>query len=121
MWITGVDYIVIDGLKFTDTDTSNNKITGANCGVPIYLGTIDGAKTNHCTIKNVDISLCGMGVVIIGDFNTVTNSTLTNFKNLKSTPNTGGMTAYEDYGANAITITGSDNEISHNYINGAWA
>lgn len=121
LWFIGVDYMIVDGLKFTDTDTINNKISGANCGVPLYFGAMDIASSNHCAVKNVDISLCGMGVVFIGDFNTVTNSTLVNFKNLKSTPNTGGMTAYEDYGANAITITGSDNEISHNYISGAWA
>lgn len=121
LWFTGVDYIVIDGLRFTDTDTMNNKINGANCGIPIYLGTAEGKTTNHCTVKNVDISLCGMGVVIIGDFNTVTNSIFSNFKNLKSTPNTGRSTAYDDYGANGITITGNDNEISHNYISGAWA
>src|SRR5205085_6445971 len=118
----GVNYIIIDGLHFTDTiDTLNDKKTPANCGVPIYLGSTDDATTNHCIIKNVDISLCGMGVVIIGDSNTVINCNLTNFKNLKSTPNIGGSSAYEDYGANAITITGSDNEISHNFITSAWA
>ncbi|MFT3911843.1 MAG: hypothetical protein QM737_20630 [Ferruginibacter sp.] len=120
-WFVGVDYIVIDGFRFRDADTVNNKITPANCGVPIYLGAVDDATTNHCSIKNIDVSFCGMGVVIVGDFNTVTNSSFTNFKNLKSTPNTGGMTAYEDYGANGITITGNDNEISHNYISSAWA
>lgn len=121
MLFSGVDHIIIDGFDFTDTDTTNDKITAANCGVPIYLGTIGETTTNHCIIRNVNISLCGMGIVIVGDHNTITNSRLTNFKNLKSTPNTGGSTAYEDYGANAITITGNENEISYNYISGAWA
>lgn len=121
MLFSGVDYIVIDGLDFTDNDRRNDKITSANCGIPIYLGTIGEATTNYCNIKNVNISFCGMGLVIVGDHNTLRYSNLTDFKNLKSTPNTGGSSAYEDYGANAITITGNDNEISHNYINGAWA
>lgn len=121
MLFSGVDHIIVDGFDFTDTDTTNNKITAANCGVPIYLGTIGETTTNHCIIRNVNISLCGMGIVIVGDHNTITHSRLTNFKNLKSTPNIGGSTGYEDYGANAITITGNENEISYNYISGAWA
>ena len=121
MWFVGVDYIVIDGLNFTDSDNSNDKKTPANCGVPIFLGSMDDSTTNHCTVKNVDISLCGMGVVIVGDSNTITKCSFVNFKNLKSTPDVGGSSAYEDYGANGVTITGSDNEISYNLITGAWA
>jgi hypothetical protein len=119
---SGVDYIIIDGFNFTELqDTGNDKITPANCGVPIYLGTMDEATTNHCTIRNVDISYCGMGIVIVGNYNKVTHCRMTDFKNLKSTPNTGGASEYDDYGANALTITGDDNEISYNYISGAWA
>jgi hypothetical protein len=121
MLFSGVDYIVVDGLDFTDQDTQNDKINPGNCGIPIYLGTIGEATTNYCTIRNVNISLCGMGIVIVGDHNKILHSKLTNFKNLKSTADIGGSSAYDDYGANAITITGNDNEISYNYISGAWA
>lgn len=118
LWFVAVNYIVVDGLNFTDlVDTTNDKVSVANCGYAIYLGIPDEANTNYCTIKNIDVSLCGMGVAVTGDFNTITNSTLTNFKNLINT-NNGGV---DDYGANAVTIIGSDNTISNNYISGAWA
>jgi hypothetical protein len=109
MYFVQVDYWVVDGLNFTDLNTSNNHVTGANLGVPLYLGSYGDGTCNHWLIKNVDISLCGMGVVIIGDYNTITNCNMSNFKNLKSTPNTGGSSAYEDYGANPFTIIWSNN------------
>ncbi|MFT3911845.1 MAG: T9SS type A sorting domain-containing protein [Ferruginibacter sp.] len=117
-WFVAVNYIVVDGLNFTDlANPTNDKISVANIGYAIYLGIPDEANTNHCTIKNVDISLCGMGIAVTGDFNTIQNSTLTNFKNLINTNNGGD----DDYGANAITILGSDNQILNNYISSAWA
>jgi hypothetical protein len=117
MIVNGVDYYIFDNLNFTDLNTTNDKITPANCGMALYLGAEGEATTNHCTIQNVDISFCGMGIVLIGDFNKVTGCNLTDFKNLKSTA--GGD---DDYGANALTIIhGNDNEISNNYIAGAWS
>lgn len=117
-WFVQVDYIVVDNLNFTDlVSTTNDKVSVANCGYAIYLGIPEEAETNHCTIQNIDISLCGMGVAITGNFNTITNSTLTNFKNLINTNNGGD----DDYGANAVTILGSDNQIINNYISSAWA
>ena len=119
-WFAGVDYWVVDGLNFTDLDVTNNKVTPANLGVPLYLGSNGDATCNHWTIQNVDISLCGMGIVLVGSFNTVKNCNLTNFKNLKSTPST--VSPYEDYGANPFTlIDGNDNEIKNNYVSGGWA
>jgi len=118
MWFVGVNYYVIDGLNYTDlVNTSNDKVTPANCGFGIYLGTYGEATCNYFTIKNIDISLCGMGMAIVGNFNTVTNCLLSNFKNLKNTYD-GGV---DDYGANAFTIMGNDNSLLNNYISGAWA
>lgn len=123
MRFVGVKHYVIDGFNFTDlVYPTNDKIAPANCGVPLYIGASGEASTDYFTIQNVDISLCGMGIVLVGSNNKVIGCNLTNFKNLKSTPNTGGSTAYEDYGANALTIiNGNDNEITGNYISGAWA
>ncbi|MFT3911846.1 MAG: T9SS type A sorting domain-containing protein [Ferruginibacter sp.] len=119
-WFAGVDYWVVDGLNFTDLDVTNNKVTPANCGIPLYLGSDVGC--NHWTVQNVDISLCGMGIVLVGDYNIVQNCNMTNFKNLKSTPNTGGSSAYEDYGANPFTLLdGNYNTIRENYVTGGWA
>ncbi|MFT3911844.1 MAG: T9SS type A sorting domain-containing protein [Ferruginibacter sp.] len=114
-WFAGIDYWVIDGLNFTDLDVTNNKVTPANLGIPLYLGSDVGC--NHWTIQNVDISLCGMGVVLVGDYNLVQNCNMTNFKNLKST--SGG---YEDYGANPFTLLdGNYNTIKNNYVTGGWS
>lgn len=117
MTIVGVDYYIFDNLNFTDLDKTNNKITPANCGMALYLGAEGEGPTNNCTVQNVDVSFCGMGIVLIGNSNKVTGCNLTDFKNLKST--NGGD---DDYGANALTIiSGNDNEIVNNYIAGAWA
>ncbi|MBU3714435.1 MAG: hypothetical protein FGM46_05745, partial [Ferruginibacter sp.] len=122
MRFVGVSNYVIDGFNFTDlVYPTNDKKSPANCGVPLYIGASGETLTNNFIIQNVDISLCGMGIVLVGNNNKVIGCNLTNFKNLKSTPNTGGSTAYEDYGANALTIiNGNDNEITGNYISGAW-
>ncbi|MCX6323055.1 MAG: T9SS type A sorting domain-containing protein [Sphingobacteriales bacterium] len=118
MRFVGVNYYVIDGLNYTDlVNTSNDKVTPANCGFGIYLGSYGEATCNYFAIKNIDISLCGMGMSIVGNFNTVSNCSLTNFKNLKNTYD-GGV---DDYGANAFTIMGNDNTLMNNFISGAWA
>lgn len=117
----GVDYITIDGLKFNDPDNKGNKTNPGYCGVPIYLGAMNEANCNSCIINSVEISNCGMGIVIIGDRNSVRNCLLKDFNNLKSTPRIDEKSSYDDYGANAITITGNFNEVKDNIINGAWA
>lgn len=120
--LVGVNYWIIDGLNFSDLNSSNDHVAGANLGVPIYLGSFGDATTNNCTVKNCDVTLCGMGVVVIGDNNTITNCNMSNFKNLKSTPNVGGNTAFEDYGANPFTLIWANNTtITNNIVSGGWA
>lgn len=118
MQFIGVDYIVVDGFKFTDlVNPVNDKFSPAHCGFALYFGIQEEATSNYCTVKNVDISLMGMGIAIVGDNNTVTNSSLTDFKDLVNTNNGGS----DDYGANAFTLTGNNNNIINNYISGCWA
>ncbi|MEO8768986.1 MAG: T9SS type A sorting domain-containing protein [Ferruginibacter sp.] len=118
IWLMGVNYIVVDGINFTDlVHTTNDKVTPAYCAFALYLGISGEVTTNHCTVKNIDVSLLGMGIAISGDFNTISNSTFTNFKNLISTSGGG-----DDYGANPFSIlSGNDNNISNNYVSGGWA
>ena len=126
----GMDYWIIDGIHFTDTDHSNDHIVPGICGFPIYLGSYNSGpsnpeKCNHWLIQYCDFDYVDMGVVIIGDSNTVTHCSMTNFKNLKSTPWNGiadDPTSYEDYGANPFTIIWANgNVFTYNYISGGWA
>lgn len=117
----GLNYWTIDGINFTDSNTTNDKVTGANCGFPIYIGGSSTEISNNFVVNHVDISLCGMGVVFYGSNNTIMNSTMTNFKNLKSTTNTGGSSAYDDYGANPVTMQGNGNIVFNCFVSGGWA
>jgi hypothetical protein len=122
----GVDYLVIDGLNFTDTAfPRNDKLTPANMGIAIQLGVGGEALNMHNTVRNVDMSNIGMGVTISGDFNVVDRCTMTDLKNLVDTacanPNDTGFCSYDDYGANGVTVTGNDNVISNNLFTGNWA
>ncbi|MBS1757866.1 MAG: hypothetical protein JSU03_11350, partial [Bacteroidetes bacterium] len=113
----GVKYIVVDGFNITDlTFPIADKVNTAPCGIAIQIGSYGEITSNYCTVRNTDISNVGSAVVIVGDFNTIDSTTMTNLKNVKNTP--GGD---DDYGANGVTITGNDNIITHNYFSGNWA
>jgi hypothetical protein len=126
MGFFGIDYMVVDGLEFTDsTIAAGDKMTIATMGIALQFGVYNEAYAHHCTVQNVDMSRIGLGVVIVGDFNTVDHCTMVDLKNLVDTkcadPNDTGMCSYEDYGANGITLTGNDNFITSNYFSGNYA
>ena len=114
--IFGVDYWQFINLHFTDTDHTNDKTTGAHCGFPFYLGLNGSQPSNNCLIDNVTIDYCGMGPVICGDNNEVRNCTMSDFKDLKNSGNSG------DYGANPFTLLDANNNYIHNNnVSGGWA
>ena len=117
--LLGVDYWTVQDINFTDLQgtTTNDKWSTANNSVAVQLGFEGDGVSNHCLVQNDSISLCGIGVEIIGDQNTVTNCHMGNFRDLDNT-NDGGR---NDYGANGVVIHGSDNIITHNTITSAWA
>jgi len=122
MLFAGVDHIIVEGIAFVENvNPQSAKIYPSNCAVPLYFGAMDEATSNHCIVKEVTISGCGNGIVLIGNYNKVLNCSLTNFGNIKNTLKTSEGTQYDDYGANAFTITGDDNWIDGNYIRAAWA
>jgi len=119
------NYWVWDNINFQDlTFSASDKLSIAPCATGIRLGDFgsDAAidKTNNHVIKNCDFNNIGLGVVILGDNNLVDSCTFVNLKNVVNTPNTGGSTAYEDYGANAITLCGSNNQFLHGYYESNW-
>lgn len=119
----GVDYIIVDGLQFNDTRFAphNNKVDQAYTLAGVILGERTGvqdrpSETNHCIVRNCYFNNCGMGIVMVGDNNTIDNNVMENFGNDYANDGGGG-----DFGANGITISGANNIIMHNYIKGAWA
>lgn len=130
--ITHNGYIVIDGIHVTDlTFDVDDKINPAPCQQGIRIGEYWDYQKTFVYVRNCDFDNIGGGVVINGDHCTVENC---NFSNMKNVVNTLGNDddedgtieqsetgADNDYGANPITITGSDNIIQDNYISGAWA
>jgi len=128
---TGVFHImkksgwVWDGLNFQDVTFSvSDKLSIAPCATGIRLGNFGSTsatdKMSNNTIKNCDFNNIGLGIVIYGDNNFVDSCTFVNLKNVVNTPNTGGSTAYEDYGANGITLAGSNNSFLHGYYESNW-
>ena len=122
----GIDYLVFDGLDFTDpTIADGDKTTLANQGISINLGSFNESNDDNCIVQNSDFFKVGLGVVIDGSFNVVDHCTFVDLKDLVdttcATPGDTGMCSYDDYGANGITFSGNDNLFTHNYFSGNWA
>ncbi len=131
MWFSGVQYIVIDGLSFTDpTMPLSDKRTPANLGTALQLGEFGGQQADHMTVKNSDFSNASFPIVLNGSFGLIDNNRMTDHKNMVSTNicaangpecTTRSWGDDDDYAANAITLSGNDNVVTRNYISGAWA
>lgn len=126
----GVDYWTVENINFTDvvyTSVDHYGPSHNTCAIQMgYPGQDDlPTRCNHMLIKNCEISLCGLGVVINGDNNKVTHCNMSRFNNVKSTMGTYTNSVQnidiEDYGANGVTICGNYNEVSYNDIRDAWA
>jgi len=98
------DYIVVDGLSFSDTTTF--EIFGRDQ----YLGSgaiLIGVGSDYVAVKNSDFTRVGVGVKSYGLYTTITHN---NFHDL--------VIAYRDtdesYGAICISINNSNAEISYN-------
>ncbi len=107
-------FIQINGLKITDKtmDATNHTIT-AKIAYGIVL-----VNSPNCTISNCDISLVGVGIAPREGSN---NTTIQHnyIHNLRIIINTVG--GIDDYGATAIVIGSSSNQITNNFIEGCWA
>jgi hypothetical protein len=123
---TGVFHImkksgwVWDGLNFQDVTFSvSDKLSIAPCATGIRLGNFGSTsptdKMSNNTIKNCDFNNIGLGIVILGDNNLVDSCSFVNLKNVVNT--IGGN---EDYGANGITLAGSNNSFLHGYYESNW-
>lgn len=123
MSFEGVTDIVIDSLDFKDYRfPAVDKVTPAYTSECILLGEKGAAtEVQNCWVKNCGFDRIGMAVVIGGRNNVVYNNDMTDFRNVISTDSTSVFTSTEDYGATAVTLSGSRNWIIGNRISGAWA
>jgi hypothetical protein len=135
----GVSWIVIDGLQFNDTRFSaTNKEAPSFTRSAILFGTWENSKlasngtdtvwgsnrdtTNrkrlvrNCTVKNCNFNNISFAFGSIAGINCkISNNNITNLKSCTDTSGT------YDVGAGAFEgVYGYYNEISHNYVKGAW-
>jgi len=107
------NYLVFDGFVLVDPTISTTDHTIlANIGRGVYL-----YQSSNITVKNLNISLVGIGVTIEGNNNLVTNCTISNLREIVNT----ASPTNDDFGAEGILITGSNNRILSNSITECWA
>jgi parallel beta-helix repeat protein len=108
------NYIVIDGFELTDvTMPANDHNVNAHVGYGVYI-----YKGNNNIIKNCTVTKIGTGVSIDqGEYNTVTGCTMHNLRMVINAPEPN----WDDLGANAVIVNGSNNTITYNHIQDCWA
>ncbi|MGU3361682.1 right-handed parallel beta-helix repeat-containing protein, partial [Methylobacterium sp. M6A4_1b] len=100
--VANAKYVVIDGLTVTGTAQAGINVT---------------KSASHITIRNVEASQVGEGVMLNGTDNLVTRSYFHDLKMIKNTAN-----VYDDdYGAVGVMIGNSNNEVSYTKIVNAKA
>lgn len=110
-------YIIIDGIKFIDNSISSTDHTiQANISYAIIVD-----NSPNCTIRNCDISLVGVGISVTpgSDNTTITGNYMHNMRMVKNTPTS--INSNDDYGANPMVISSSNNSISNNRFEECWA
>jgi hypothetical protein len=117
--LSQVNYVVIDGFELTDpttSETDHNVTAHVGYGVYIYAGP--GNNGSHNVIKNLTISRLGAGICIDGgNYNTITDCNIRNLRMIINTPDI----SWDDFGANGIIVSGSDNTITRNHIQDCWS
>jgi hypothetical protein len=107
-------YVIVEGLKIIDytMDPKNHSITAK-----ISYGIILDVSPN-CQIRNCDITLVGIGISVNNGSNktTIFGNYIHNLRMVRNT--VGGD---DDYGANAMVIGSSDNNIINNRLEDCWA
>lgn len=124
----GVSWIVIDGLQFNDYRFAYaDKINPAYTRGAILMGTnvsntwsdttVLARKIKDCVVKNCYFNNVSFAIMSLAGIRCkITNNTVVN---MKTCPDTSGT---YDVGAGAFeAINGLYNEISYNYVKGAWA
>jgi hypothetical protein len=114
IYVFNRNYLVFDGLNITDPSLSpTDRTVQCNIERAFY---IDGTS-NNVIIRNCSISLVGIGVFFAAGNNTLDNCNIQNLRMVVNTNNGG----YDDYGANPVVISSSNNTITNNRFQDCWA
>lgn len=97
-------YIDVDGLQFTQATRA---------------GVHTEASANHVTVQNTEMTNVGIGVMLEGTSSVITKNYIHDLHMVKNTPTS--VNSDDDYGANGVLVSGSNNEISYNKIMNAKA
>lgn len=108
---SNLSYVILDGLAIVDSSDPNDKSTAAYCGYGVLLGDYGSNTCNSCTVVNCDIIGVGNAVELIGNYNLIDKCNITDLKGVVNDSSNDN-----DYGANGVTIVGSNNTISNNYF-----
>lgn len=123
-YIENANYIVFEGLNITDLGIAASPSQIADKNMNAYLGYgFNLANSDHCTIKDCDISYVGMGIAVeYSDYTTIQDNTIANLKNMKNTYSATFPGNDDDFGANGLTINHSNyTAVTGNYFDGNWA
>lgn len=109
-------YIEIIGIQITDTTMNPNDHTiTSNVGYGVSMD-----QSNNVKLRNLDISLVGVGVSWDGSSNNLMDSCkVYNLRMVRNTPTS--VNNNDDYGANGIVVGGSNNIVTHNLFQDCWA
>ena len=110
--VAKAQYVVLDGFNLTDAGMSTtNHSTNARVGTGINLG-----NSSFITVKNMQMSLMGIGISVKGNNNSISYCSFTNMRMIIN-----DATSDNDYGANGIVLSGSGNSITNNTFRDNWA
>jgi len=112
-------YIIFDNLWITDTSISPTDRTVQSKIQRAF--TFDGTINSYNTISNCKIELVGVGAYWVSGYNTMTKCDIGNLRMVVNTNDGPPPGNDDDYGANPIVISSSNNTISENYFHDCWA
>jgi parallel beta-helix repeat protein len=112
-----VQHVIIDGIKIIDHSISK---TDHSITAKISYA-INVEKSTHCTIRNCDISLVGIGISVTqgSDYTTIQGNHIHNLRMVRNTQL--AVNSNDDYGANPVVIGSSNNKVINNYFEECWA
>ena len=111
-------YITFDGLEITDPTLSPTDRTMLS---KIQRGFYVDGTSNNIILRNLNMTLVGVAIFLVGGTNTVDNCTIGNLRMVVDTNDGSQPGNDDDYGANPIVLTSSDNVITNNYFYDCYA
>ena len=110
-------------ITFRDLSVTDPTIDNADRGVDAKIlraFTFD-LDASFCKVISCDVQLVGTGGYFIGGNNTMDSTEVSNLRMMLDTDQGNQPGNDDDYGANPLVISSSNNTITHNYFHDCWA